>query len=256
MKAVIIEDEALVARQLERKITLLADDIEIAAILPSLKTARKWFLENAEPDLIFMDVQLSDGISLDIFDFYALKCPIIFTTAYSEYAIRAFKVNSIDYLLKPVMERDLKKALDKFRENTRVNPVLPLNLDQLVKMLANPEMQQSAFKEKFLVSVRHQWVPVDTKDIACFYRDNFNYLQTFAGERYLLDYNSLDDIEVLLDPKQFYRANRQFIINMHAVQSISPHENQKLSVRLKSPLNTELDISREKAPAFKRWFDR
>ena len=256
MKAIIIEDETLVARQLERKIGQLAPDIEVTAILPSLKTARKWFLENAEPDLMFMDIQLSDGISLDVFDFYELKCPVIFTTAYSEYAIRAFKVNGIDYLLKPVLERDLKRALDKFREKSTAAPELSAKVNQLMQMLARPDTGYSGYKEKFLVNVRQHWVPIDTRDIACFCRDNFNYLHTFGAEKYLLDYNSMDEIEALLDPRYFYRANRQYIIHIDAIQTITPHENQKLTVRLKAPLLFEMDISREKAPAFKRWCDR
>jgi DNA-binding LytR/AlgR family response regulator len=116
--------------------------------------------------------------------------------------------------------------------------------------------QQNLYKEKFIVNVRNNWIPVDTKDIACFVRDNLNYLYTFSGEKYILDFTTLEDIEELLDPKIFYRANRQSIIHINAIQSVKPHENQKLSVFLKAPLKMELDISREKAPAFKKWFDR
>src|SRR5215471_3236718 len=115
MKALIIEDEALIAKELQYKIKSVADDIDVIEVLPSLKTARKWFMQNAEPDLIFMDIQLSDGVSFELFDLYKLSCPVIFTTAYDEYALRAFKVNGIDYLLKPVDEVELKKAIDKSR---------------------------------------------------------------------------------------------------------------------------------------------
>jgi DNA-binding LytR/AlgR family response regulator len=254
IKAVIIEDEQLIAKELANKIAAVADDVKIIETLPSLKTAKKWFMENAEPDLLFMDIQLSDGVSFELFEHFKLSCPVIFTTAYDEYAIRAFKVNSIDYLLKPIDEADLQKAIDKCRNLLLGKPVLPADMQQLMASLAFP--QQSLYKEKFIVNVRNSWIPVDTKDIACFVRDNLNYLYTFSGDKYILDYTTLEDIEELLDPKIFYRANRQSIIHINAIQMVKPHENQKLSVFLKAPLKMELDISREKAPAFKKWFDR
>jgi DNA-binding LytR/AlgR family response regulator len=254
IKAVIIEDEQLIAKELANKIAEVADDIIIVEMLPSLKTARKWFMQNAEPDLLFMDIQLSDGVSFELFDHFALKCPVIFTTAYDEYAIRAFKVNGIDYLLKPVDETDLKNAIEKCRNLLSGKTNFPVDMQQLMATLAAP--QASLYKEKFIVNVRNNWIPVDTRDIACFVRDNLNYLYTFAGDKYILDYTTLEDIEELLDPKLFYRANRQSIIHINAIQSVKPHENQKLSVFLKAPLKMEVDISREKAPAFKKWFDR
>jgi DNA-binding LytR/AlgR family response regulator len=254
IKAVIIEDEQLIAKELVNKISAVAEDVKIVETLPSLKTARKWFMENAEPDLLFMDIQLSDGVSFELFEHFKLSCPVIFTTAYDEYAIRAFKVNGIDYLLKPIDEADLQKAIDKCRNLLNGNPVLPADMQQLMASLAAPK--QSLYKEKFIVNVRNNWIPVDTKDIACFVRDNLNYLYTFTGDKYILDFTTLEDVEELLDPKMFYRANRQSIIHINAIQSVKPHENQKLSVFLKAPLKMELDISREKAPAFKKWFDR
>jgi DNA-binding LytR/AlgR family response regulator len=254
IKAVIIEDEQLIAKELANKIASVADDVKFIETLPSLKTAKKWFMENAEPDLLFMDIQLSDGVSFELFEHFKLSCPVIFTTAYDEYAIRAFKVNGIDYLLKPIDEADLQKAIDKCRNLLNGNPVLPADMQQLMASLAVPK--QSLYKEKFIINVRNNWIPVDTKDIACFVRDNLNYLYTFTGEKYILDYTTLEDIEELLDPKVFYRSNRQSIIHINAIQSVKPHENQKLSVFLKVPLKMEFDISREKAPAFKKWFDR
>jgi len=254
IKAVVIEDEQLIAKELANKISAVADDVNIIEFLPSLKTARKWFMQNAEPDLLFMDIQLSDGVSFELFEHFNLSCPVIFTTAYDEYAIRAFKVNGIDYLLKPVDESDLKKAIDKCRSMVSEKSVVPADMKQLMASLAMP--QQSLYKEKFIVSVRNNWIPVDTKDIACFVRENLNYLYTFNGDKYILDYTTLEDIEELLDPRIFYRSNRQSIIHINAIQSVKPHENQKLSVFLKAPLKMELDISREKAPAFKKWFDR
>ncbi len=256
MKAVIIEDENLIARELQNKISLVAEDVEVIEILPSLKTAKKWFLNNSEPDILFVDIQLSDGISFELFESYNLTCPVIFTTAYDEYAIRAFKVNGVDYLLKPIDEDELKSAIEKCRKFISNQSKIPVDIAKLISNLQNQPNSQPLYKEKFIVSVRNNWIPVETKDIACFVRENLNYLYTFTGDKYILDFNSLDHIEELLDPKLFYRANRQCIIHMNSIQSIKLHNSQKLFVLLKEPLKMEIDISREKAPAFKKWLDR
>lgn len=256
MKAIVIEDENLIARELKNKIADVAPDVHIIEILPSLKTGRKWFLENAEPDLIFADIQLSDGVSFELFERYELKCPVIFTTAYDEYAIRAFKVNGIDYLLKPVDTEDLKRAIDKCRNLISQKPSLPTNIHELMQMLQNPAGNTKLYKEKFVVKFRHNWLPVLTKDIACFTRENLNYLITFSGEKYVIDNITLEEVEELLDPNVFFRANRQSIVHIDAIQSIKPHENQKLTLTLKAPLKMEHDVSREKAPGFKKWFER
>lgn len=256
MNAVIVEDENLIAKQLQYDISEVAPDIRIIAVLPSVKTARKWFLENAEPDLLFADIQLSDGTIFDILEHYDLKCPVIFTTAYDEYAIRAFKVNGIDYLLKPIDVEELRRAIEKSRSIYQSKSQYPKDIQQLVQMMAGPKGIAHHYKEKFVVKVRNQWLPIDTKDIACFYRDHLNYLFTFNGDKHILDFSPLDEIEELLDPKIYYRANRQAIIHIDSIQSIKPVENQKLVITLKPPLKMVLDMSREKAPGFKKWFDR
>ncbi|MBS1734146.1 MAG: response regulator transcription factor [Bacteroidetes bacterium] len=256
MNAVIIEDENLIAKELQFKISEVAPDVKIMQVLPSVKTGYKWFMENPEPDLLFADIQLSDGVSFEIFERYEIKCPVIFTTAYDEYAIKAFKVNGIDYLLKPVDMDDLKKAIDKAREIVKTKADYPKDIRQLLQMIANPQAASLNYKEKFLVKQRNNWIPVFTKDIACFYRDNLNYIITFSGEKYIIDFVTLEEVEELLDPRVFYRANRQSIIHIDAIQSIRPQDNQKLTVTLKSAVKMEQDISREKAPAFKKWFER
>ncbi|MBX3240034.1 MAG: response regulator transcription factor [Chitinophagaceae bacterium] len=255
MKAVIIEDEILVAKELVTKIQAVAEDIEVETILPSLKTARKWFMEHAEPDVIFMDIQLGDGISFSLLEDYALKSLIIFTTAYNEYAIKAFKVNGIDYLLKPVDEEELRKAIGKCRERQEPVKILPQELLRMIQSFATGK-PATTYKEKFIVQVRQQWLPVNTEDIACFVKENLNYLYTFSGEKHILDYSTLEEIEEILDPSRFYRANRQFIVNIAAIQGVQLHENQKLTLKLKPPVRLEADVSREKAPSFKKWFDR
>lgn len=256
MKAVIIEDESLIAKELQHKIAGVAPDIKIEEVLPSVKTARRWFMEHAEPDPVFADIQLSDGVSFEIFERYELKCPVIFTTAYDEYAIKAFKVNGIDYLLKPIDDEDLKKAIDKGRAIAESRTQYPKDMQQLLQMMTNPGQRVPSYKEKFVVKFRNQWLPVMTKNIACFYRDNLNYILTFSGEKHILDFTTLDEVEELLDPKIFYRANRQSIVHIDAIQSVKPLENQKLVLTLKPPLKMEQDVSREKAPGFKKWFDR
>jgi DNA-binding LytR/AlgR family response regulator len=256
MKAVIIEDEEIIANVLQGKIKKVASDVDVIAVLPSLKTARRWFGENAEPDLLFMDIQLSDGVSFDIFNDFSLKCPVIFTTAYDEYAIRAFRVNGVDYLLKPVKETELAAAIDKCRKLSDNRERPPADITELIRSLANPSAV-SRYKEKFIINVRNQWMPVNTKDIACFCKEVLNYICLFNGEKYMIDYVTLEEVEELLNPKQFYRANRQFVINIDAIQSVKPVENSKLIIRLKEPNHKlEIDMSRLKSPEFKKWMDR
>lgn len=256
MKAVIVEDETLIAEEMQANIALVADDVEVVEVLSSLKAARKWFMNNAEPDLLFMDIRLSDGLSFELFDQFTLQCPVIFCTAYEEYAIRAFKVNGVDYLLKPVQEDELKKAIDKVRNMQENKSFIPGDLQQLVQYFSNPSLAKTQYKERFIISSNNKWTPVETKDIAVFFKDNLNYVYTFNGDKFIYDFSALEEIEEVLDPNLFFRANRQAIININAVNTVKPHGNQKLMVQLKQPLKLEIDISREKAPLFKKWIDR
>jgi DNA-binding LytR/AlgR family response regulator len=256
MKAIIIEDEDIIAKVLLNKIKSVSPDIEIITILPSLKKARKWFSENAEPDFMFMDIQLSDGVSFDIFKDFDLKCPIIFTTAYDEYAVKAFRLNGADYLLKPVDDDDLKTAISRCKNiiSKQSSPVA--NINELIQQLSHPS-SAPAYKEKFIVNFRNQWLPIKTDQIACFCKEAINYIYLESGERYSLDFVTLDEIEELIDPQKFYRANRQFIVNIEAIESVKPIENAKLIIKLKSPnQKLEIDISRVKTPEFKKWLDR
>lgn len=256
MKALIIEDEELIAEELQDKIKRVSPEIQVIQVLRSLKAARKWFFENPEPDLIFMDIQLSDGVSFEIFEHFKLACPVIFTTAYDEYAVRAFKVNGTDYLLKPVEEEELVRAIEKAKKITESKSPFPTDMMQLIKKLSQTQTDQPMYKEKFIVNFRHQWFTVNVNDIACFMKDSIHYILTFKGEKHILDFTSMEEIEELLDPKKFYRANRQFIVHIDAIQSVTSHENQKLVLTLKPPLRQQIDISREKSPAFKKWMDR
>lgn len=255
MTAVIVEDESLIARELQYKLQDVAPDVTVIEVLSSLKAARKWFLENKEPDLIFADIQLSDGISFELFEQQKIACPVIFTTAYNEYAIRAFKVNGIDYLLKPVDSDELHQAVDKFRQS-RQSPQTSDQLQTLLQLMRNPASQQPAYKEKLLVKFRQSLIPVSTKDIACIVRDNLNYCYTFGGDKYILDFTTLDEIMDLLDPNIFYRANRQCIVHIDAIERVQLHDNLKLTLFLRAPQKMQQDVSREKQASFKKWFDR
>ena len=253
MNVLIIEDEKPAARLLQRKLQKL--NLEAGTMLHSVEEAIEWFQNNQDPDLIFLDIQLSDGLSFEIFDAVPINSAIIFTTAYDEYALRAFKVNGIDYLLKPVDKNELKKAVDRCRNLLGNKKAASPDIHTLIQGIKQGN-NSSLYKEKFIVNVRNNWIPVNTNNIACFMRDNLNYLYTFNNEKYILEYATLEDIEELLDPSKFYRANRQYIVHMDAIQSVKPQENSKLTITLRTPLKFEIDISREKAPLFKKWFDR
>jgi len=255
MKAIIIEDENLIAKELQYKLKEVAPQINVIAVLHSLKTAKKWFVENTEPDLIFADIQLSDGVSFELFEQYKISCPVIFTTAYDEYAIRAFKVNGIDYLLKPVDTDELRNAIEKFSQLKKgTEPEIPL--ENLLRLMRDGATQEPSYKEKILVKYKQNLIPVATKDIACFLRENLIYCFTFSGEKYILDFVTLDEIMDLLNPRIFYRANRQCIVHIDSVERVQLHENLKLTLFLRAPLKMQQEVSREKQAAFKKWFDR
>lgn len=257
MNAIIIEDESLVAKELIKKIGEVDPEIKIKATLPSLKTARNWFKENPEPDLMFMDVQLSDGVSFELFESFNISCPIIFTTAYNEYAIQAFKVNGIDYLLKPVNREELKNAIEKSKRLNQKQAPASFDFHKLISVL-NPSVAAHAagYKEKFIINFRNTLHPINTSDIAYFVREQLIYLCTFDNQRHILDYSTLEEIEEVLNPEKFYRANRQFIVNVDAVKSAQSHPTGKLTLKITTQPSLEIDISREKAPAFKKWLDR
>lgn len=257
MNAIIIEDEKLVAKELSMKIAEIDADLKILEVLPSVKTAIKWFNENAEPDVVFADIQLADGVSFEIFEKFAISCPIIFITSYNEYAIRAFKVNGIDYLLKPVEPEELEKAIIKAKKINKSQAKPALDLNQLVEMLKSGENSKHVYKEHFLCNHRNAWVPIRTDEIAYFLYDTLIYVITKNNEKYNMDYESMDEIEEMLDSDRFFRVNRQFIVNRVAVQKVWGIENSKMMVKLKEPHQAiEIDISRQKAPIFKKWLEK
>jgi DNA-binding LytR/AlgR family response regulator len=248
MKIVIVEDEPLAAQDLQKRIQSIQPDAVIVGIISSVSAAKKWFTTNAHPDLVFSDIQLSDGNSFEIYESIDLACPIIFTTAFDSYAIRAFKLNSIDYLLKPVDEKELAAALKKYKA---LNPDSLVG-EQLKRMLTTWGESSRMFKERFLALHKNTLVPVTVGEIAYIHKDELIYIQTMANEKLISEHHTLDEVETLLDPKIFYRVNRQYIVHIQVVGKIKP-THKGLTVQLKPPFNLEIDISREKATAFKEW---
>ncbi len=247
MKILIIEDESPAARRLIKLIQELEPHAEILGPLDSVESCLKWLESNPTPDLLLMDIQLSDGLSFEIFEHHQIPAPIIFTTAYDEYALRAFQVNSIDYLLKPIDPEALAKSLKK--------------LDQIRSSQQQPEWQRivedlkpKQYKSRFLFKKGDGYIPVPASDIHFFHaREKMVMAQVSDGKQFLVD-KTLDQLESELNPEHFYRANRSFIIAQQAVTELRNSFNGKLKLSLvKQPADTEISISRDKAADFKQW---
>ncbi|HEV7332640.1 MAG TPA: LytTR family DNA-binding domain-containing protein [Flavisolibacter sp.] len=253
MNILIVEDEGLLARRLQAMLQQLDERIIVIGVTGSIKSTVNWLQNHSEPDLLFMDIELSDGRSFDIFQSVTVRAPIIFTTAYDEFAIKAFKHNSIDYLLKPIKEDELKKAWEKFlsRYQQHSSPVAD-QLQKLLEQVANNKVQ-TKFRDRFLVKTGQKMFSVESRDIAYItIRHGVSVLATKQGQKFTLDY-SLDQLEALLDTDQFFRANRQFIIASSAILTVHPDLNSKLRIELKIPVEDEIIVSRERASEFKSW---
>ena len=248
MNILIIEDETWAAKDLQNLILKLEHTARILDIISSVQGSIKWLNANPSPDLILSDIQLSDGISFEIFETLHLQCPIIFTTAYDDYAIRAFKLNSIDYLLKPVDEKELQAALTKYKSLTTDN----ILGEQLKALVGNWGQSNKKYKERFLTLHRNTLVPVTQNEIAFFHKEELIYLHTMNNEKFISEHHTMDEIESLLNPELFFRVNRQYIIHIQAVDRIKT-THKGLTVLLKPSFHTEIDISREKAVSFKGW---
>lgn len=249
MNIIIIEDEKPAARLLQRKVEKLG--LEVKTMLHSVEEAVNWFNSNQHPDLIFLDIQLSDGLSFEIFEQIDIKSAVIFTTAYDEYALRAFKLNSIDYLLKPIDEDDLEIAINKFKARNVAAPSLSLDFEMIKKMLVNPMDRE--YKKRFTIKMGQQLKMIAIEEVECFYSENKGtYLHTLDNRDYLLD-NTLEQLETELDPKDFYRVSRKFIIPMKAIKEIQLHSNSRLKVILPTYKDDEVIVARERVNDFKEW---
>ena len=255
MKILIIEDEPLVAKNLEKLVKQLEPNATLLRTIGSVKETLDWFKKEPEPDLILSDIQLSDGVSFDIFQEIQPQCPIIFTTAYDEYAIRAFKLNSIDYLLKPIDKDELNWAFEKFKRlNNIPNQSFQEQLNHLLHDLEN-RATLPKFKSRFTAHHQRNIVAVTIERIACFFRDEVIWIQTTDNQRLITDYNSLDEIEELLNPDNFFRANRQFITHKIAIESYRTHFTGKIELKLNVSTKDEIVVSKEKAHQFRSWFE-
>jgi DNA-binding LytR/AlgR family response regulator len=249
MKCLIIEDEKEAAIKLSGMIEKYDMDIVILDTIQSVKNAVIWLNNNETPDLIFMDIQLADGLSFEIFEQTIVKAPVIFTTAYDEYALKAFKVNSIDYLLKPIGQSELNQAVDKYKENNAPKEISAQVFDTILHTLSKK------YKSKFLIKVGEHIKVFAIDDVQCFYSmEKYTFLQNHEGRDYAIAY-SLDQVENLIDPAKFYRINRSFLVAFSAISNIVSYSNSRLRIDLKSNNSEDLIVSREKVQDFKKWLE-
>jgi two-component system LytT family response regulator len=254
MRVVIIEDELPAVKALEKALRETEPHIDIIKICDSVSTAVTWFQNNPPPDLVLMDIQLGDGISFEIFEKAEIKCPVIFVTAYDEYAIRAFKLNSIDYLLKPVNATEISHSLQKFKSlHTECETHQPaVDIQSILKSI---QLQHTTYKSRFLIPFRDQFISIPIEEIAYFYSEHKNtYLVTREQKKHATD-STLENLEEELDPRTFFRVNRQFLVSYPAIAAVHSFFNGKLKMYLRG-LTVEIIVSRERAGAVKKWLDR
>ena len=248
-KCLIIEDEFAASSHLAALLKKVQPDMEILAFVESIKDGILWFNGHPEPDLIFSDIQIADGLSFSIFDSVRPRSPIIFTTAYDEYAIKAFKLNSIDYLLKPIDEESISFSLKKFREQQLLTGT------RITELMHAVRVDKPNYRLSFLVRYQDRLLPVSTDEVMASYIDNgVVYLLLHNGKHYPVDMN-LDDLQQQLDPQQFFRANRQFIVSRKSIHDMAVHFNGRLLLNLKVKTPEAIFISKERVSAFKRWFE-
>lgn len=249
MKALIIEDEILAAKHLQHVLNEVGG-IDVITVLDSISESVDWFQSNEQPEILFLDIHLADGSAFEIFNNVKVSCPIIFTTAYDEYALKAFKVNSVDYLLKPIEAGDVKNALKKLNGLSSAN-----RIQSDIKNLIESFRKVSAYKTHFLIPLKgDKLLPVQTSQIACFYIDaSMVKAKTFDDKSYTFEY-TLDELTGMLNPGDFFRANRQFIISRSSVKDIDFWFNSRLNVNLKVSTPERILISKARVPEFKNWF--
>lgn len=251
MNVLIIEDEKPSARRLQRMLERL--DLSVATMLHTVEESIAWFANNEHPDLIFLDIQLSDGLSFEIFDSVDVKSSIIFTTAFDEYALQAFKLNSIDYLLKPIDDEELENAVVKYKALQPQKQNLQLNFDDIKKLLTNPVERE--YKKRFTTKIGQHIKMISVEDIECFYSENKGtYAHTTEGRDYLLD-TTLEQLEEELSPKTFFRISRKFYININAIKDIISYTNSRLQLKLNTYKEQEVIVARERVKDFKLWLE-
>ena len=252
MKLLIIEDENPAARRLQQLIKACRPQYEVLDVIDGVDAAANWLVNSPVPDLIFMDIQLSDGISFDIFTKVKVEAPVIFTTAYDAYSLKAFKVNSIDYLLKPIEQDELEAAIQKYeRFHQKQITYNPQAFQDLLSQLT-----QKNYKERFLVKAGSNLINLSVADVAYFYsEDGMLHAKCHDGKRHILDH-TLEQLEDMVNPQQFFRINRKALIQISSIDKIQMHINSRLKLQLRPATNWEVVVSRDRVSGFKEWLDR
>lgn len=253
MNVLIIEDEQLAAQRMKDLLRRYDPGIGILDMIDSVKSSVRWFKENPAPDLVFMDIQLADGLSFEIFDAVTVNSPVIFTTAYEEYAIRAFKVNSIDYLLKPIEDEELKRSLAKYHERVNGNfqnaPIEKRILESVREMITGK------YKNRFAVKVGEHIRSIPVEDILYFYSlEKGTFLLTSDNHHYLIDY-TLDKVADMVNPQTFFRLNRKYLARFASITDIVSYSSSRLKIMLKYSDDNDILVSREKVSLFRQWLD-
>ncbi len=252
MRILIVEDEPLAAAQLAAHLAALKPQAQILGVCDTVKSTVDWLKNNEVPDLAFFDIQLGDGLSFEIFGQIEFRKPVIFITAFDQYAIQAFKVNSIDYLLKPIDRGELKNALDKFEnlKSPKTSNVTPHFLEEIVTSL-----EQKNFKERFLVKIGTHLRVIETKDILYFYSfQKGTYVKLADGKDYLLDY-SLEFLDEMIDHTKFFRINRKYTVSLKSINDVISYSNSRLKLKVKHSIDDDFLVAREKVKVFKSWLE-
>ncbi len=254
MKILIVEDEPHAAQRLQTLVSGLIPDADIVGKIDTVKKSVQWLKDNPNPDLIFMDIQLADGLSFQIFEQHAISSPVIFTTAYDEYALKAFKVNSIDYILKPVDRTELEAALNKLK--TLSGNGSPSHKDVLHNIGQAVEMLLKKYKTRFVVKVGEHLRTIEVNSIRYFFsQEKATFCVTDDNRNHILDY-TLEQLEEMLDPSEFYRINRKYLVRSNAIQDIINYTNSRLKLVLKGSHDNDIIVARERVQDFKIWLDR
>ncbi|MDN5201373.1 LytTR family DNA-binding domain-containing protein [Fulvivirgaceae bacterium BMA10] len=249
-EVLIIEDEAAASRRLEKLILEIAPNFTILGCLDSIQDAISWLRSNPSPDLLFMDIHLADGSSFDIFNATKITCPVIFTTAYDQYAIQAFKVNSIDYLLKPIKKSELQQSIQKFEMINHQKLIVNIDYEKLASSI---QEHQSNYQERLVVRYGQNIKVIQVDQIAYFYTlEKVVFLITYENQKFALDHN-LDQLESMLDPNVFFRINRQFIVCIHAIDKMYTYSKSRVKLTLNPSCQLETIVSTERSPGFKGW---